>query len=203
MMDWGHTKCGRAELQGRQYPAATYFTRWNPSGHHGTENNGAGSLSCQDGTWRTWEERAAITELRVLSIWKPAPDGPHCIVTISHVCVALQSFALYFYPYALMWPSRHGDFIWWASYSRIIGEKLFSMQAHKKGKRGPQLPGASPPIFHHTSPHFLSHSHYFRMVCNLGFLVMALGSPELSTVVGSIGSVYTHTFCCFFWLKFP
>lgn len=25
MMDWGHTKCGRAELQGRQYPVVTYL----------------------------------------------------------------------------------------------------------------------------------------------------------------------------------
>ena len=112
-LNWTELKCGRAgRAPGQKYPVVSYFTRWNSSGHHGTENDGAGSLSCQDGTWRTWEERATITELRMVCIWKPAPDSWHCIITIPYVCMVLQSFAICFHPYSLMWPSRHGDFIW-------------------------------------------------------------------------------------------
>ena len=158
MMDWGHTKCGRpGRAPGQKYPVVSYFTRWNSSGCHGTEDNWAGSLSCQDGTWRAWEGEGWHHRAEDGEHLEASPYGRHRVIPIPRVCTALHrvsQFAFIHIPSCDLHDMVTSS--GWASYSHIIEERLFSTQAHKKGKGGhswEQVPQSS-----------IVHPHTFSLI---------------------------------------
>ena len=66
-----------------------------------------------------------------------SPYGRHCVIPIPCMCTALHrvsQFAFIHIPSCDLHDTVTSS--GWASYSHVIEERLFSMQAHKKGKGG-------------------------------------------------------------------
>lgn len=178
---WAHWVWGAGGAPQWKCPVVSYFTRWNSSHHCGTKENWTGGLSGQDWTWRTWWRGVAMTVLRMMWIWKAAPYGWYCIITLPCVCIALQSLQFAF--------MRVTSRTFWASITQPYHRGGTTLPASPpEGERagdscqecGPQM---CPSLLSHT----FSLIHYFRIALNLEFLMMGLESPEPSKVVGNFG----------------